>query len=110
MWVKQHAVTLKLDGAVKAYEAAKALKKTTQALTVAGNAKDKAAAKKHLKKYKKAGAFAAKHGSKVAKAVQNEAANKGKGKPPAKASGHLKRKSEIQFMLQRAARDIADVV
>ena len=29
---KQHAVTLKLDGAVKAYEAAKALKKTRRHL------------------------------------------------------------------------------
>merc|ERR1712160_231966 len=39
----------------------------------------------------------------------DEAANKGKGKPPAKGKKGLKRESEIQFMLQRAKKDIADV-
>merc|ERR1711957_1029475 len=126
---KQHAVTLKLDADVKAYEAAKTNKKSTaadeakqnkkgvtaatkagkKALKAANSSKAKAVAKKHLVKCAKAKAAHTAKAAKVKKAVADEAANKGKGKPPAKSKGHLKRESEIQFMLQRAKKDIADV-
>jgi len=126
---KQHAVTLKLDADVKAYEAAKTNKKATagdeakqnkkavtaakkvgkKALKAANSSKAKAAAKKHLGKCAKAAAAHTAKAATVKKAVADEAANKGKGKPPAKAKGKVKRESEIQFMLQRATTDIADV-